>query len=68
MCAQMKDPIKHYVHALNSTLAATSRTICCILENYQTEEGVTIPEVLVPYMNGKTFIPFPKAPEKVEKK
>ncbi|KAL3901161.1 MAG: hypothetical protein SGCHY_000822 [Lobulomycetales sp.] len=65
---KMKDPIKHYVHALNSTLAATSRTICCILENYQTEEGVTIPEVLVPYMNGKTFIPFPKAPEKVEKK
>jgi seryl-tRNA synthetase len=29
---------KTYVHALNSTLCATTRTICCILENYQTEE------------------------------
>lgn len=29
---------KKYVHCLNSTLCATTRTICCILENYQTEE------------------------------
>jgi seryl-tRNA synthetase len=29
---------KTYVHALNSTLCATERTLCCILENYQTEE------------------------------
>lgn len=32
------DAKKKYVHALNSTLCATSRTMCCILENYQTEE------------------------------
>jgi seryl-tRNA synthetase len=32
------DVKKTYVHALNSTLCATTRTICCILENYQTEE------------------------------
>ena len=25
---------------LNSTLCATSRAICCLLENYQTDEGV----------------------------
>jgi seryl-tRNA synthetase len=28
---------KRYVHCLNGTLCATSRTLCCILENYQTE-------------------------------
>jgi seryl-tRNA synthetase len=28
---------KTYVHALNATLCATERTLCCILENYQTE-------------------------------
>lgn len=29
---------KTYVHALNSTLCATERTLCCILENYQKED------------------------------
>lgn len=29
---------KPYVHALNSTLCATERALCCILENYQTED------------------------------
>ena len=29
---------KTYVHALNATLCATERTLCCILENYQTED------------------------------
>lgn len=32
------DTKKTYVHALNATLCATTRTLCCILENYQTEE------------------------------
>jgi seryl-tRNA synthetase len=53
-----KDATKQYVHALNCTLTATERTMCCILENYQTEEGLVVPEVLRPYMGGKTFIPF----------
>ena len=26
---------KEYVHMLNSTLTATERTLCCVLENYQ---------------------------------
>jgi len=48
---------KEYVHTLNSTAIATSRTIVAILENYQNEDGsITIPEVLVPYMNGITKI------------
>lgn len=44
-------------HTLNSTAIATERTICCILENYQQEDGtVKVPEVLIPYMNGKTVM------------
>jgi seryl-tRNA synthetase len=53
------DSRKTYVHALNSTLTATERTLCCVLENYQTEDGLRIPEVLRPYMPGNPeFIPF----------
>ena len=29
---------KVYVHMLNGTLCATERTMCCIVENYQTPE------------------------------
>lgn len=32
------DARKNYVHALNATLCATERALCCILENYQTED------------------------------
>ena len=39
-----------YVHLLNATMCATTRAICVILENYQTEEGVLIPEALKPFM------------------
>lgn len=49
---------KQYVHMLNSTLTATERTLCCLVENYQTEEGMNVPEVLQPFMGGKKFIPF----------
>ena len=45
-----KDMDKNYLHMLNSTLCANTRTICCILETYQTDEGITIPDVLKPYM------------------
>ena len=47
-----------YVHMLNSTLCATGRGICCILENYQTADGVKVPDVLVPFMGGIDFMPF----------
>merc|ERR1711915_583418 len=47
-----------YVHMLNSTLCATGRGICCILENYQREDGVIVPEVLRPFMGGLEFMPF----------
>ena len=45
------------LHTLNSTAIATERTMCCILENYQQADGsVKVPDVLVPYMGGKTII------------
>ncbi|KAL0692383.1 hypothetical protein Bca4012_059563 [Brassica carinata] len=53
---------KQYVHMLNSTLTATERTICCILENYQRENGVEIPEVLQPFMGGEKFLHFKAKP------
>ncbi|TVU48068.1 hypothetical protein EJB05_07690, partial [Eragrostis curvula] len=49
---------KQFVHMLNSTLTATERTLCCILENYQKEDGVEVPKVLQPYMGGIEFLPF----------
>ena len=36
---------KEYVHMLNGTLCAITRTMCCICENYQNEEGIIVPEV-----------------------
>ncbi|KAJ0117649.1 seryl-trna synthetase [Diaporthe amygdali] len=52
---------KTYVHCLNSTLCATTRAMCCILENYQTEDGLKVPEPLRKYMPGAPeFIPFTK--------
>lgn len=41
-----------YVHMLNCTLVATERSMCCLMENYQTNEGVIIPPVLRPYCHG----------------
>ncbi|UUX91898.1 serine--tRNA ligase [Methanoplanus endosymbiosus] len=44
---------KNFVHTLNSTAVATTRTLRAIMENYQEEDGtVVVPEVLRPYMNG----------------
>ncbi|KAJ2538144.1 Cytosolic seryl-tRNA synthetase, partial [Coemansia sp. RSA 1878] len=57
---KMGDREKKYVHCLNSTLCATERALCCLLENYQTPEGLNIPAPLVPYMGGRDFVPFVK--------
>ncbi|KRH91974.1 seryl-trna synthetase, partial [Pseudoloma neurophilia] len=53
---------KEYVHMLNATLCALQRTLCCIVENYQTENGVEVPEVLRKYMpdDCKEFISYKK--------
>lgn len=58
---QQNQTDKKYVHCLNSTLSATERALCCILENYQKEDGIVVPEVLRPYIPGKPeFLPFTK--------
>lgn len=41
-----------FCHMLNATMCATTRVICCILENYQTDEGIIIPEILRKYIPG----------------
>ncbi|PRT53198.1 Serine--tRNA ligase, cytoplasmic [Wickerhamiella sorbophila] len=67
---KMNEREKKYVHCLNSTLCATERALCCILENYQTEDGFRVPEVLRKYLPGQPeFIPFVKElkPEKAKK-
>lgn len=51
------DAAKRFVHMLNGTLCAVQRTLCCLLENYQAEEGVVVPAVLVPYV-GEKFLPY----------
>jgi len=46
-----------FVHTLNGSGLAVGRTIACILENYQNEDGsVTVPEVLRPHMRGAEVI------------
>ncbi|KAI8633126.1 seryl-tRNA synthetase [Xylariaceae sp. FL1651] len=55
------DVKKKYVHCLNSTLTATERALCCVLENYQEEDGLRVPEPLRKYIPGAPeFIPFTK--------
>lgn len=56
-----------YCHMLNATLCATGRGICCLLETYQTPEGVVVPEVLRPFMGGKEFLPFVRGPAELSK-
>ncbi len=46
-----------FPHMLNSTLCATERTICAIIENYQTDDGLEIPEILQKYV-GTNFIKY----------
>jgi seryl-tRNA synthetase len=46
-----------YVHTLNGSGVALARTVLCLLETHQLEDGsVEVPEVLRPYMNGMARI------------
>lgn len=50
--------IIEFVHMLNGTAIATSRTPLAILENYQQPDGsVTIPEVLIKYVGKDKILP-----------
>jgi seryl-tRNA synthetase len=47
-----------YLHTLNGSGVAMARTVICIMENYQQEDGsILIPEPLRRYMDGKERIP-----------
>ncbi|GMI35865.1 hypothetical protein TrCOL_g529 [Triparma columacea] len=65
--SKKKDAAASFCHFLNSTLCATGRGICAILENHQTEDGVTVPECLRPFMGGKDFLPFVRGPAELSK-
>ena len=43
-------------HTLNGSSLALPRILAAILENNQTEEGIRIPKVLIPYMGGIEYI------------
>ena len=46
-----------FAHTLNGSGIAVGRTLIAIIENYQNEDGsITVPEALVPYMDGLTLI------------
>jgi seryl-tRNA synthetase len=42
-------------HTLNGSSLALPRVLAAILENYQTEDGIKIPEVLIPYCGFDTI-------------
>jgi len=39
-------------HSLNGSSLALPRIMACILENFQKEDGIHLPEVLIPYFGG----------------
>ena len=43
-------------HTLNGSALALPRIVAAILENYQTPEGIRVPDVLVPYLGGCELI------------
>ncbi|MDE1766517.1 MAG: serine--tRNA ligase [Thaumarchaeota archaeon] len=50
------DEQPQYLHTLNSTLVATTRTMVAILENFQTKDGhVSIPHALQKYIGSNTI-------------
>ena len=50
-------PVAGFVHTLNNTALATSRTILAIVEQFQQKDGtVIVPKPLRPYMNGMEVI------------
>ena len=44
-----KNGKNHLAHTLNGSSLALPRVLAGILENYQTPEGIKIPEILIPY-------------------
>jgi len=56
-CRPLNDKKTRFVHTLNGSGLAVGRTLVAVLENYQQADGsITIPEVLRPYMAGRSVI------------
>ena len=56
-----RDGSKYFAHTLNNTVVAPPRMLIAFLENNLNADGtVKIPEVLRPYMGGKSLIGTPK--------
>lgn len=53
-----KEDKPELVHTLNGSGLAVGRTLVAVLENYQTADGLRVPNALQPYMNGIEFIPY----------
>lgn len=52
-----EDGALRYAHSLNNTALAMPRILTHIAENYQQADGtIRVPDVLVPYMGGKTIL------------
>jgi seryl-tRNA synthetase len=45
-----------FAHSLNGSSLALPRIYAAIVENYQTEAGINLPEVLVPYFGAKQLV------------
>jgi seryl-tRNA synthetase len=45
-----------FAHSLNGSALALPRIYAAIVENYQTETGINLPEVLVPYFGSKQLV------------
>ena len=57
---ERKNGTKEFLHMLNGTAIAVSRTLIAVLENYQQADGsVAVPEVLRKYMPGNIGIIHP---------
>ena len=46
----------HFTHSLNGSSLALPRIFAAIVENYQTVNGIALPEVLKPYFGGQDLI------------
>ena len=46
----------HFTHSLNGSSLALPRIFAAIVENYQTANGIALPEVLKPYFGGKELM------------
>lgn len=56
-CRKAGDKTTRFVHTLNGSGVAVGRALIAVMENYQNADGsITVPDVLLPYMGGRTRI------------